>query len=223
MLYRVNMDITYFGHSSFRIKGKKASLVTDPFDKNSVGFKYPSNIKADIVTISHDHDDHNNRSAVKGEPKVLNGPGEYEVKGISVIGLPSYHDDKKGEERGKNTIYIIEVDEYRIVHLGDLGHKLSDSMIGQIGDVDVLLVPVGGVYTIDSKAASELVKSVEPKIAIPMHYKTKKHNPKVFSELTDEKPFLAEVGLMVENEKKLTLNTILSEEDQKVVLLDPKT
>ena len=135
------MDIFYLGHSSFKLKGKHGSIITDPFDSKKVGLKYSSN-EADIVSISHEHEDHNAVSAIKGEPKVISGPGEYEIKGISILGFSSFHDSKNGEERGKNTIYVFEIDTVRICHLGDLGQKLSDSLIESLGDIDVLMIPV---------------------------------------------------------------------------------
>ena len=140
------MDITFLGHSSFRLKGRTASLVCDPYDVKMVGLKY-SAVEADIVTISHDHADHNQASQVSGVKKIISGPGEYEVMGISILGFPSFHDNKAGESRGKNTIYVFEVDGLRICHLGDLGHKLSQELVEDLGHIDILFIPVGrGIY-----------------------------------------------------------------------------
>lgn len=215
------MEITYLGHSSFRIKGKKASLVTDPFDPSMVGIKFPSN-DADIVTISHDHGDHNHVEALKNVKRVVNGPGEYEISGISIVGLASFHDDKKGELRGKNTIYVIEVDGLRIAHLGDLGHTLSEKVLDAMGDVDVLLIPVGGEYTVNAQVAAQVARDVEATITIPMHYQVKGLDPKTFSKLTDEKPFLNDLGLPVETLPKLSIKKELLAEDKKVVVLEKK-
>lgn len=143
------MDISFLGHSAFKLKGKTASVVTDPYDP-SIGLKFPKT-EADIVTITHDHLDHNAADQVGGNPFVISGPGEYEVKGIKIIGVPSFHDEKKGEVRGKNTIYNIKIDGLYICHLGDLGQtELGSEQSDAIGQVDVLLIPVGGFYTIDA-------------------------------------------------------------------------
>jgi L-ascorbate metabolism protein UlaG (beta-lactamase superfamily) len=199
------MEITYLGHSSFKLKGKKTSVVTDPYTSAKVGLKFPKT-EADIVTISHQHEDHNAVSQVGGSPFVISEPGEYEVKGISIIGIPSYHDNVKGKERGKNTIYTIEVDGIHIVHLGDVGEMLSDKDVEMIGEVDILLVPVGGFYTITAKQASELIPTItakqaselipeiSPKIVIPMHYGRPELLPELYGELTDLSTFLKLVG-----------------------------
>ena len=134
------MDITYLGHSSFRIKTKTATIITDPFDPQMVGLKY-SGVEGDIVTISHAHNDHNAEAKVSGVKKVFDGPGEYEVMGVSIIGYPSFHDGKGGSERGKNIIFVFEAEGLRIAHLGDLGHQLSDDLINEMGSIDILMIP----------------------------------------------------------------------------------
>jgi len=184
------MDITYLGHSSFKLRGKKVTVVTDPFDPTLVGLKFPKNLEADIVTVSHAHPDHNNVKQVAGTPFVIDGPGEYEVMGVGMIGIPSFHDDKQGKERGRNTIYNIEIDGIHIVHCGDLGEMLTDKEIEQLGVVDVLLIPVGGTYTITAKQASELIAEIEPSIVIPMHYGRDDLDQKTFSELAPLPTFL---------------------------------
>lgn len=211
------MDITFLGHSSFKLKGKNASVVTDPYDAG-VGLKFPKT-EADIVTISHEHTDHNNPSAVNGKKMVIDGPGEYEVVGVSIIGLPSFHDDKKGELRGKNTIYVLEIDGLRVAHLGDLGHKLKEKVLDAMGDIDILMIPVGGEYTINAQVAAEVTRSVEANITIPMHYQVQGLNPSTFSKLTSEEPFLSDLGLPVEKEKKLKIKKDQLGEDQKIVVL----
>ncbi|HEX6976749.1 MAG TPA: MBL fold metallo-hydrolase [Patescibacteria group bacterium] len=216
------MDIIYLGHSSFKIKGKNMSVVTDPFDPKKVGLKFPKT-EAEVVTISHHHDDHDAYSQVDGVKRVVDGPGEYEIGGVSIVGISSFHDDKKGEERGKNTIYSIELDGLTIAHLGDLGHSLSEDKIKELTDVDVLMIPVGGEFTIDSKAAVEIVKQINPTIVIPMHYQTPGLNPETFSKLASPDAFLAEVGLKVEKLPKLSIKAgDLVVEDQKVVLLEKR-
>ena len=165
------MDIIWHGHSCFKIKGKAATVLTDPFDPEATGLKLPKDLTADLVLSSHSHQDHNNVSVVPGDPLVLTGPGEYEVKGISVVGVQTYHDGVSGAERGKNTVFNLIVDGVHIVHLGDLGHQLTEEQLGEIGPCDILMIPVGGVYTIDAEEAAKVVAQLEPRVIIPMHYK----------------------------------------------------
>lgn len=204
------MDITYLGHSAFKLRGKIATVVTDPYS-STVGFDLPK-VSADIVTISHQHDDHNAFEKIGGtsrrpEPYVIQAPGEYEVSGVGVFGWQTFHDDKEGKERGKNTIYIIHLDGLRICHLGDLGHVLSESQIHQIGEIDVLLIPVGGFYTINAKQAVEVVKSLQPSIVVPMHFQTPKHNSELFAQVASVTQFLTEMGIEepLETQEKLVL------------------
>ncbi len=213
------MEITFLGHSSFKIKGKKVTLVSDPFDPQMVGFKFPK-VSADIVTISHDHKDHNRADLVGDVKKIIFGAGEYEIQETSILGIASFHDSNSGKERGKNVIYVVEMDKIRLVHLGDLGHVLSDKMIEEIGEVDILFVPVGGKYTIDYKQATQVVDDLEPKIVIPMHYQMAGLNPEVFSELAGIDLFLGKIDLKVERLEKLKIQKDnLPEEEQKLVLL----
>lgn len=209
------MDITYIGHSSFKIKTKSATVITDPFDPASTGIKFPPQ-EADIVTISHDHADHNYLEKISGYKKVVAGPGEYEIMGISIIGISTFHDDKEGSERGKNTIYVYEAEGLRIVHLGDLGHALSESQIEALGEVDILMIPVGGVYTIGPKEASDLVSAVEPYFVISMHFGGDKLQPL--------EAFLKEVGQEGEKMSKFSIKKMDIEENQntKVVVLENK-
>lgn len=186
------MDIYWYGQSMFKIKGKSATILIDPFDPATIGLKLPktSDLEADIVLQTHDHPDHNNTAAMPGEPVKIAGPGEYEVKGISVIGVGVYHDNVQGAERGKNTIYSMSVDGLNIVHLGDLGHTLSESQVQEIGSTDILLIPVGGTYTIDANVATEVVAQLEPRIIIPMHYDI----PGLTVNLEPVENFLKEMG-----------------------------
>src|SRR3989344_3520104 len=167
------MDIKYLGHSSFRLRGKNAAVVTDPFDPKSVCQPYPK-VTADVVTLSHDHPDHNRRDLVAPRtevtPVIIAGPGEYEVKGVKIYGYQTFHDAKNGEERGKNTAYVINVDGVNILHCGDMGHTFSDAQLEAMGEVHILLVPVGGHYTINEKEALTVVRQIDPHIVIPMHY-----------------------------------------------------
>lgn len=214
------MDITYLGHASFRIKGKNVSLVTDPYDDRAG--KYPK-ISADIVTVSHDHFDHNQADLVKDVKRVVSGPGEYEISGVSIIGLSTFHDDKKGAERGKNTVYVIEMDGLRIAHLGDLGHKLSNNELEELGTIDVLMIPVGGVYTIGPSVAAEIVRDIEPSIAIPMHYQQPGLDQKTFGELVGVDEFLKDSGFSVEKTDKLTVKRGDLADEQKIVVLERKS
>ncbi|MBI2021650.1 MBL fold metallo-hydrolase [Candidatus Daviesbacteria bacterium] len=164
------MDIYWYGQAFFRIKGKQANILIDPFDSDFTGLKLPKDLTADIALKTHDHQDHSNLKAVVGNPIKIQGPGEYEIKGVSISGVSVFHDNSQGSERGENTIYNLEVDGLNIVHLGDLGHILTEQQIQQIGLCGILLVPVGGTYTINSQAAAEVVAQLEPRIIIPMHY-----------------------------------------------------
>lgn len=213
------MDIQYLGHSSFKIRGKTATVITDPFDSDMVGIKYKKR-KADIVTISHEHEDHNKKENIEDAKKVLIGPGEYEISQVSIIGVPSYHDDKKGEKRGRNTIFVFEMDGLRICHLGDLGHKLEEKHLDAIGAVDILMVPIGGKFTIGSKVAAEVVRTVEPSIIIPMHYLMPSMNKDNFGDLEKLDPFLKEMSLPVGEMEKLSIKGETLGEEQKVVVLE---
>jgi L-ascorbate metabolism protein UlaG (beta-lactamase superfamily) len=217
------MEIVYLGHSSFKLSGKNTKLITDPFDSSMVGIKYPK-VEADIVTISHHHNDHDKSEQVSEVKKIVDGPGEYEIGGVSIIGISSFHDDKKGAERGKNTIYLIEMDGLKILHLGDLGHLLTDKEKSEIGNIDVMFVPVGGEYTIDAKTAFEIVKSISPKVVIPMHYKLDgAKEGGTSSKLSAVDEFLTISGLAVEKMPKLSIKPDTFPADEiKVVVLDVK-
>lgn len=187
------MEITRLGHSSFKFQSRQGKVVTDPFSPEMTGLKFPK-VEADIITISHLHPDHNQIQLVGGTPLVITGPGEYEAKGIKIIGVATFHDNNKGVDRGKNTVYRIEMDGVSLVHCGDLGHKFDDKQLEILDGVDVLLVPVGGIYTIDAKSASEVVSQIEPKIIIPMHYNSSELNQKNLSALAPLDNFLKEMG-----------------------------
>ncbi len=165
------MRITWFGHACFGLASDSGvTIITDPFDE-SVGYELPD-AQADIVTVSHQHFDHNYVQGVPGNPEVVSEAGNFCIKGIPIKGINSYHDDQNGSKRGTNIIYVFDIDGIRVCHLGDLGHVLAKEQVEQIGEVDVLLIPVGGTYTIDANGAASVVSSLKPSIAIPMHYKT---------------------------------------------------
>lgn len=212
------MNIKYLGHSAFYIRSKDAKIVTDPFNP-SIGIKFPK-IEADIVTISHEHSDHNYPQGITGEPLIIDWPGEYEKKGVRVSGFPTYHDKEKGKERGSNVIFRIETEGVSILHLGDLGHTLDDDTLEAVGDIDILLIPVGGFYTIDAKDAVAVIKQIEPSVIIPMHYKTREHDAKVFGEVAPLEDFLKAYGL--ENPETVDQLNIKKEdfaEETKVIVM----
>ena len=214
------MDITYLGHSSFKLRGKGATVVTDPYDSAMVGLKFPKHIEGDIVTVSHNHEDHNAVSQVEGTPYVVKGPGEYEIKGVGVVGLPVFHDDVQGASRGKNTIYRIEIDGVAIVHLGDVGHALTSGQVDSLDGVDVLFVPVGGIYTIDAGQAVAIIHEVEPSIVIPMHYGRPELNQKSFGELAPLATFLKEIGKEGQPQAKFSITKDKIPEELQVVVLE---
>lgn len=215
------MEIIWFGQACFKIKGKKATVVIDPFSPDYVGLKLPKELQADVVLVSHDHQDHNNASQVSSltdeELMVFKNPGEYEVKGAVITGIESFHDNSEGSERGKNIIFHLLLDNLNIVHLGDLGQtKLTEEQVAQIGQTDILLIPVGSVYTIDAKAASDIVSQLEPKIIIPMHYKLE--GLKI--ELEEVEKFAKEMGAEgVLPQPKLSITKEKLPEEPQIVVL----
>lgn len=189
------MNIQYYGHSCFKITTKPAgrgqeeiTVFLDPFSKE-IGLRPPQG-QASLVLVSHDHNDHSNTAVLKGDPKILDIPGEYSVSGVNIIGISSFHDNKNGRERGKNTIFILESEEIRICHMGDLGSDLSEKQLEEINGVNILMIPIGGKYTIDAEKAVDIIKKIEPNIIIPMHYKMKGSN----MDIDDEKKFCSEMG-----------------------------
>jgi L-ascorbate metabolism protein UlaG (beta-lactamase superfamily) len=214
------MEINFLGHACFLLRGRKVRVLTDPFGQ-SIGLRQRK-VKADIVTLSHQHDDHNDLSRVEGEPMVIQGPGEYEIKEVSILGISTYHDEEEGKLRGKNTIYVIDIDDLRVCHLGDLGHELSQQQLDQLDGVDVLLVPVGGFYTLEAKKALEIIKQIGPTIVIPMHFKTKGMTA-AFDKLISVDEFLQLAGINgVRKEKSLSLKKTELPEEMEIVLLERK-
>lgn len=164
------MRIKWLGHASFVIETGGLKIVTDPFDEK---LGYPIyNDPVQIATVSHDHWDHNAVHALKGSPQVIKGTGEFLVQGITIKGVASFHDKSQGNQRGDNTIFKISSEKLDLVHLGDLGHRLEDRQIAAIGNVDILLIPVGGTFTIDAQEALDVAAALNPKVIIPMHYNT---------------------------------------------------
>jgi len=210
------MEINYLGHSCFRLKGKDNTILIDPFDE-SVGKLAKQ--KCDILLNTHAHSDHNNNDVATDNKIFIENPGEYEIGGTFIYGFPTFHDDKQGTERGKNTIYLIDIEGYTVLHLGDLGHDLTKELLEKVGEVDVLMVPVGGNYTIDAKKAVNIISQIEPRFVIPMHYKTATLGKDIEIDSVDK--FLDEMGAEdVKSEDKLTLSsrTNLPEETTVVIL-----
>lgn len=218
------MQIQWFGQSYFKIQsknsGEEITIATDPYNENC-GLKVQK-FPADIVTISHNHDDHNNLDAIKGEPFIIKTPGEYETKGVFIYGIPAFHDNKNGEERGNIVIFKINTENITIVHLGDLGHDLNTDLLDRIGNVDILLLPIGGTYTIDAKKANEIVSIIEPRIVIPMHYDIPGLKFKSGEKLDSVDKFLKESGLPSEKMDKFKiLKKDLPPDETKVIILNP--
>ncbi len=181
------MKIKWLGHSCFLITSEKGTkLITDPYAVG-VGINYaPIKESADVVIVSHDHGDHNNVSAVQGQPQIVKGSGIKNVSGIEFKGIAAYHDRSQGKERGDNTVFCFTVDGIRLCHLGDLGHLLSQEQIASVGNVDILFIPVGGVFTINAAEATQVCTQLRPKVIIPMHFKT----PKCAYPISDVNTFL---------------------------------
>jgi L-ascorbate metabolism protein UlaG (beta-lactamase superfamily) len=161
------MEINWLGRSFFRLRAREATVAIDPLAR-----KGAAKVAADIVLVSHEHDGHNGRDALTGTPRYVTRPGEYEIKGVSIVGVQTAHDNEGGRRRGANTAWIVQLEDLHVCHLGDIGHTLTEQQREAIGEVDILLVPVGGHNTINSVQATEVVTSLEPKIVIPMHYGT---------------------------------------------------
>ena len=218
------MDILPLGLSSFKLKGKTTTVVCDPFNPEMVGLKFPKHTTANIVTVSHSHEDHNFIEGIEDEPNsqkvIFMGSGEYEADGVDVTGVATFHDNKEGAERGKNTMYKIDIDGVTILHCGDLGHKLTEEQVEFIDNVDVLLVPTGGFYTIDASQAAEVVTQLEPNIVIPMHYQREGLNQKIFGNLAPVSAFLKAVGQenVVSSPKLKVTKDSLPQETQVVIL-----
>ncbi|MFC2052040.1 MBL fold metallo-hydrolase [Chloroflexota bacterium] len=209
------MEINWLGHSCFRIKGNRATIITDPYSPD-LGYSL-GKPTARIVTVSHQHPGHSYIEGVDGDPKLVRGPGEYEISDVLIIGTATFHDEEKGGKMGKNTVYLIEIDDISVCHLGDLGHVLTPAQVEEIDNVDVLLLPVGGVSTIDAPMAAEVVRQLEPKAVIPMHYKTEA----LKRELEPVDSFLKEMGgKEIQSQPKLSFTKANLPLSTQVFLLD---
>lgn len=164
------LQIRWHGHSCFEITND-ITLVTDPHDGKSIGINAPS-VAGDIILVSHDHYDHNSvKSVEKEDSNIVRDSGEKTVSNVLIKGFETFHDEVRGAKRGENVVYKFRIDDITFCHLGDLGHKLNDDMVEMLGDIDVLFVPVGGTFTLDAGKAWKVIKMVNPKIVVPMHYK----------------------------------------------------
>lgn len=212
------MTITWYGQSCFRIDAREGVMAIDPFGK-SIGLT-PPRFSADILLVTHAHPDHANAGAIHGNPALITGPGEYELSGLTVRGIPTFHDDEEGRERGLNTAFVIEIASEGIViaHLGDFGEAaVREETLEALGDVDLLMIPVGGTYTIDGPAAAKVAGQIEPRMIVPMHYAL----PGLAVKLAPVEPFLKSFGIAAPErlEKLVIRKKDLAEEATRVVVL----
>lgn len=212
------MQITRLGHSCFKIQKNGTTIIIDPFD-DGTGIKMPK-ISADVVLSTHNHHDHANFSAIRGNAFEIKTPGEYEIKDIFIYGIKSFHDESEGKERGENLIFLLEIEGVRLVHFGDFGQKeLTQEQLRKLQGIDILLIPVGGIYTINAKVAAEIISAIEPAIVIPMHYK----EPGIKINLEPLDKFKKEMGNKIEVMDKLKIKKKeLPKEETKIIVLNPQ-
>ena len=211
-------EFRWFGHNCFRIKGREATVITDPVGRET-GYVMPKQT-ADVVTISHEHPGHTNLNAIRPEFQVVRGPGEYELHDIFITGIRTYHDEKRGAERGYNTVYLIEIEGMIVCHLGDLGHTPTEEQAEAMSNVDVLLVPAGGGKVLEPPKAAEVIGQLEPKVVIPMQYAT----PCGDAGLGDLATFCKHLGVDVPSaEEKLVLRQSDLSEAMRLVVLTPES
>jgi len=216
LLNTTHMQIKWNGLSCFTIKTKLSTIITDPFDEEKTGLKLP-NDEANLVTVSHDHSGHNNVAGIKGDFMLLDWPGEYDIKDVSVTGLQTFHNAKEEEDKGTNTVFNLHTEEMFICHLGDIGHVLTTDHVDELGQVDILMIPVGGGNCISVKKAKEIIEKLDPSIVIPMHYKQNKLKRDNLETLAT---FFSEIGIPIPEaveELKVTKKD-LQEEDIKYVV-----
>jgi len=215
------MEITYFGLNAVRLRGREATVMIDPYEPK-LGLS-PVRLNVQIVIFTHDDPTHFSLQGLSGEPHVVSGAGEFEIKGVSMTGTQTYHDAKKGAERGKNFAYTVELDDLRICHLGHLGHALSEEQLEGIGSkIDVLFVPVGGGSHINSAQATEIVNQIEPKLVIPISYKLPGLTL-LAQNLEGLEKFAKEMGATdLTPQPKLQISTTPSVDETKLVILEPR-
>lgn len=210
------MNITWRGHACFILESDEGVRVAfDPYDE-SVG--YPMRpFLADVVLSSHGHHDHCCRDLLKGNPVWIQGEGEENVSGVRVTGYSTWHDDARGSLRGPNTMFLIEMDGLRILHAGDLGEQLSKTLLSRLGRIDVLMLPVGGTYTLTGEQAAQVAQAVGAAVTLPMHYKA----AGVTYPITDEKPFLEAMdALDAPHMKALSLTPVNIKDAPRVVVME---
>ena len=209
-------EIRWFGHNCFRIRTREATILTDPVGKRT-GYTLPKQ-GADIVTLSHEHPGHANLDALKPGYEVISGPGEYELSGVFITGIRTYHDKEKGAKEGYNTVYVIEAENMRFAHLGDLGHELSEAQEEQLNSVDVLFVPAGGGPLLSPSEMTEVIASISPRLVIPMQYQTRHGD----ADREPVEPFLKHLGVEVPQPvEKLVLKPSDLTDQTQVALLEP--
>jgi len=216
------MQITYLGHSCFKLKGKNGTVLTDPYNEKAVFGISMSRLAADIVTVSHQHAGHNAVEKARGtskrdNPFIIDFPGEYEVGGISVFGTKTFHDDAQGEDKGSNLVFKILIDGVTVCHLGDLGHALTPEQLKEIGSVDVLLLPVGGPNSLMDGAAVKVAQAISPSYLIPMHYADSAYPADAPLKKIDD--FFQSYGTTVEADDKLTVEKDRLPDEMQLVVL----
>lgn len=216
------MRIKWLGHAAFSITASDGTaIITDPYRPGAFGGAIgygPITDRFDVATVSHKHADHDGVDALPGSPIVVDRPGRTEAKGITFDGIATYHDRSRGSQRGENTVFCFTLDQVKVCHLGDLGHTLDDAFAAQIGPVDVLLIPVGGTFTIDAQGASQVVSKLKPKIVIPMHFKT----PKVGFDLDGVERFTSgKSNVEFSNSSELDITPETLPAETKIVVLKP--
>ena len=209
------MEINWLGHACIRLKGRQTTVLIDPYPPE-LG-RTLAKLTADVLLVTHDHPGHSYVQALAGRPYTVSSPGEYEVGEVIISGFSTFHDAEQGARRGRNTVYLVEIDEIRVVHLGDLAHLLEDDIVESLGAVDCLMVPVGGHDTMDAAQAAELVREVGPKVVIPIHYLV----PELSAQLDPLDRFLKEMAKeQVEPQAKLVLNSSPAGEETRLVVLE---
>jgi L-ascorbate metabolism protein UlaG (beta-lactamase superfamily) len=207
----LEMKIKWYGHAAFKITtGNGIRIIIDPYQSGAYGgaLSYGKiEEEADIVLTSHDHDDHNYTKGIKGKYELIKDATQKDIKGVKIKGIPTFHDTSRGKERGKNVMFLIEADNLRVLHVGDLGHTLEKEKISEIGKIDILLIPVGGYYTIDAKEATLVMEALGPKVTIPMHFKTEKCGFPI-SEVEAFTEGKKNVKFMDSSEIEISLNTL---------------
>jgi L-ascorbate metabolism protein UlaG (beta-lactamase superfamily) len=211
------VEITFYGHACFRIREIGVTVVTDPYEKE-IGYTLPR-IRADAVTISHSHEGHSCSRGFRGSPRILSCPGEYEIGGVFITGVPTFHDAQGGKERGQNIAFLFDFDGLTVCHLGDLGHVLTQSHVESLDGINVLLLPVGGRSTLDAARAAETVGLLEPNVVVPMHYRT----PGLSRDLAPVSSFLKVMGIgELSPQETLKISASKLPQDTQVVVLQPR-